>query len=267
MAEFDRVDLEAQLVELGKALVLPVPRDLSSAVLRRLEAARPRRRQFVRYRSTRYRVAAITIAVLALLGAVTPAGQAAVARVVHAFGVSLHFGSPTEPARPERLPGESSTALEHARRQVPFPIVVPESLGPPDQVTVSDGGRVLSLVYLGGPGRPNPGPGGISARLDEFDGTIDVIFLKQLSSQARWMPLPDGDSAVWIGAPHDVVYVDRAGSTRTDSAHLASHTMIWTVGAVTLRLEGDYTPEDALVIAAGTVTTTAPSTPTRFRSP
>jgi hypothetical protein len=210
-------------------------------------------------RSARRRVAAATLAVLVLLGTFTPAGQAAVARVVHAFGVALQLGSPAAPVRPEHLPGERGTPLERARRQVTFQVVVPAALGPPDQVTVSDGARVLSLIYASAPGRPSPGPGNVSARLDEFDGTVDAVFLKQLSAQAQWFALPDGGSAVWIDAPHDVAYIDRDGSTHTESAHLANHTMIWTVADVTLRLEGDFTPDEALAIAAGTVTTTPPT--------
>jgi hypothetical protein len=302
VTDFDAVDLEARLVELGRSLELPAPPDLRAAVLARLAetaSGRPRlgwsryglsrfgllRFGLSRFGLSRYvrsgllnrRVAAVAIAVLVLLGAFTPAGQAAVARVVHAFGVVLHVGALSAPARPERLPGETASALDpvtgttsgqatrtvpppeqatgttlaRARRQVRFPVLVPDGLGAPDRVSVSDGGRVLSLIYLAGSGRPSPGPGGISARLDEFDGTLEAVFFKQLSAGAEYMELPDGGPAVWIGAPHDVTYVDSGGHAHTDSAHLASHTMIWTVGAVTLRLEGDFTRDEALAIAAG----------------
>jgi hypothetical protein len=212
------------------------------------------------------RLALAALAALVLVAAVTPAGQAAVARVVHAFGVVLRWGEPQAPARPEQLPGETSTALERARRQVAFPVVVPATLGRPDEVTVS-----------AGPGRPVAGPGGISARLDEFDGAVDVVFLKQLSGAAEWLDLPNGDFAVWIDTPHDVTYLDRSGTEHTETSHLSGHTLIWTItptaahppaatpggGAtatpVTLRLEGDFTKEAARAIATGTVPTAAPS--------
>ncbi len=271
-AGFDRAALEAQLLDLGRHLDLPPAPDLTSAVLARLD--QPRTAALSR-RGLRMALAAL--AALVLVAAVTPAGQAAVARVVHAFGVVLRWGEPQAPARPEQLPGETSTALERARRQVAFPVVVPATLGRPDEVTVSDGGRVLSLIYRAGPGRPAAGPGGISARLDEFDGAVDVVFLKQLSGAAEWLDLPNGDFAVWIDTPHDVTYLDRSGTEHTETSHLSGHTLIWTITPtaahppaaapgrgtaptpVTLRLEGDFTKEEARAIATGTVPTAAPS--------
>ena len=249
-AGFDRAALEAHLLDLGRSLDLPPAPDLRSAVLARLDAPAGRAR-FGNRRAIRFAVAAI--AALILLTAVTPAGQAAVARVVQAFGVVLHLGAPQAPSRPEQLPGEQIAPLESARRQVAFPVVVPTVLGRPDEVIVSDGGRVLSLVYRAGPGRPTPGPGGISARLDEFDGALDMAFVKELSAGAQWLTLPNGDSAVWIDSPHAVTYLDRSGTARTESSHLSGHTLIWTVGgAVSLRLEGDFTREAALAVAAAT---------------
>jgi len=269
-ADVDPLDLEAQLVALGRHLDLPTAPDLRSAVLTRLDEPRPgptvHRRRVVRF-------AVATIAALLLLAAVTPAGQAAVARVVHAFGVTLRLGSPpapgstapgttapgtaapgtTAPGQPEQLPGETVTTLEQARRQVGFTVVVPSGLGTPDQVTVSDGGRVLSLVYRSGTGRPTAGPGGVSARLDEFDGSIEPAFLKQIVGNVEWVSLPNDEPAVWIDSPHSVTYLDRSGAERSESAHLSARTLIWSVGGVSLRLEGDFTRQAALAIAAATV--------------
>jgi hypothetical protein len=132
---------------------------------------------------------------------------------------------------------------------VSFPVVAPAGLGLPDQVTVSDGGRVLSLLYGPGPGRPPAGPGGVSARLDEFAGTLDLVFLKTITGPVEYVDLPGAGPAVWIAAPHDVAYLDRDGVQHTESAHLASRTLIWQAGSVTLRLEGDFTRDDALAVA------------------
>ena len=127
-------------------------------------------------------------------------------------------------------------------------MLVPAALGVPDQVTVSDGGRVLSLIYGPGPGRPPAGPDGVSARLDQFGGTLDPVFAKTVGAAAEFVDLPGG-IAVWIDAPHDVTYLDRNGLPHNGSARLASRTLIWQSGSVTLRLEGDFTRDDALAVA------------------
>lgn len=255
----DRPGVEALLADLGRHLDLPSGADPVPGVLARLAEPEPSAadgRWVGRRRVRRSLVAAV--AAIALVAAVTPAGQAAVSRVVHAFGVVLRLGSPSAPDRSERLPGEtpvpgpSSAALERARAQVGFPLLAPAALGVPDQVLVSDGGRVVSLVYRAGPGRPAPGAGGVSARLDEFAGAVEPLFYKTLDVPAEFLELPGGGSAVWIDRPHDVVYVGADGKPRTASAHLAARTLIWEAGGVTLRLEGAFTRDQAIAVAAGT---------------
>jgi hypothetical protein len=248
--------LEERLVDLGRQLDVPDPADVAPAVFARL--AQEPRRGLARVprpgRRLRRRLVAVVAVVAVLLVGLTPAGQAAVARVAAVLGVVLERGEPQAPPRPEVLPGETASALDRARSQVGFPVVVPAALGTPDSVTVSDAGRVLSLVYGPGPGRPPAGPGGVSARLDEFDGTLDPVFSKTIDGPAEYVELPDGTFAIWISAPHDVSYVDATGTTRTEAAHLASSTLIWAVGPVTLRLEGDFTREQALAVAVTTGT-------------
>ena len=70
------------------------------------------------------------------------------------------------------MPGERRTSLERARRQVSFPILVPAVLGQPGQVVVSDGGRVVSLIYLGTPYG--------QVRMDEFAGQVDQIYFEKI---------------------------------------------------------------------------------------
>ncbi|RSM47014.1 hypothetical protein DMA12_09740 [Amycolatopsis balhimycina DSM 5908] len=59
-----------------------------------------------------------------------------------------------------------------------------------------------------------------------------------------------GEPAIWIDRPHQLMYVDRAGERRTETARLAAQSLIWQRGAVTYRLEGAFTLEDAVKIAA-----------------
>ncbi len=259
----DQAALETELRDLGRRLVVPPAADPTAAVLARLAVgagglpARGRElgpwwlRVAARRRRNRRLAAAAVLTLLAGLG-FTPVGQAAVARVVHVAGVVLRLGAVDAPRRPEQLPGQVDSSLAAARRQVAFPIAVPAGLGPPDQVQVFDAGRVVSLVYRAGPGRPSPGPGGVAARLDQFDGSLDVLFIKEVGAGAptEYLELAGAETAIWIAAPHDVTYVDRQGTPRTESAHLAEWTLIWQSGGVTFRLEGGFTKEQAVAVAA-----------------
>ena len=265
MADLDPSGLEAELRELGRRLDLPPAGQYAPVVLARLAAldgdgppapAPWWRSVLDRRRRVRRTVAAAVLAGLGVL-AVSPAGQAAVARVLRVAGVVLDLGASADgsvqpPRRPEVLPGETAGTLAEARRQASFPVTVPQLLGDPDQVTVSDAGRVVSLVYRAAPGLPAPGPGGVAARVDEFDGTLDGAFLKQVRT-AEFVDLGGGAYAVWIAQPHPVTYLDATGTPRTESAHLAERTLIWEVAGVAFRLEGGFSRDQALAVARSTL--------------
>jgi hypothetical protein len=129
--------------------------------------------------------------------------------------------------------------LEQARKQVGFPILVPSALGPPDEVTVSDQGRVVTLRY-----------GGI--RLDEFDGRVEeMFFAKFLAGEPdRFKRTKVGSvPAVWVLGGHSVWYIGRDGGSYTASARTAGNTLIWQAGDSAMRLEGVSTLKEALRIA------------------
>ena len=237
----------AELRALRAWLQTPEPLDLRAAVRARL-AVPPQRRRLATRR--RWVVAvALTVAV-AIAVAVLPQGRAAVASTVKGLlrfaGIEVREdprGAPSLPASPGPLPSSRSSALDEARRQARFPIGVPAALGVPDEVLVSDPGpdgapRVVSLLYRGG-----------AIRLDEFDGELDPAFEKTaVGPGVQWVSL-NGRSGLWFPTPHPVVYLDRQGVRRTESARLAAPTLIWRDGSVTYRLEGPATLTEATAIA------------------
>ncbi|MFF5109024.1 hypothetical protein [Streptosporangium sp. NPDC000509] len=171
-------------------------------------------------------VAAVAILVALLLGA-TPAGRAAVAEILRFAGVELRIGGPgpLPSGVPQPLPGERRVTLEQAREQVAFPVSVPAVLGDPAEVRVSDGGRVVSLFWPG-------------LRLDEYDGSLHLVFRKELGP-----PWPEdvGVGAVkaqWIPAHHGLTYLPRSGGEAEVRPRPAGPTLIWQRGRVGLRLEG-----------------------------
>ncbi|GAA2012281.1 hypothetical protein GCM10009839_03220 [Catenulispora yoronensis] len=176
---------------------------------------------------------ALVLAALGLAAAVSPQVRAAIERVLHFAGVEVHHGSLPAPAPPPSqaptaltLPGEHETTLAAARRAVSFPITVPPGLGTPSRVTVSDSGRVVSLIF------------GDGARLDEFDGHLSEVFTKIAYGNDPVDVTVDGAPGWWIAGPQDVVYVDRAGRQVTATAHRTDGTLVWQSDAVSYRLEG-----------------------------
>lgn len=245
-------ELETELRALGRELAVPPAPDLTEAMRRRLDrpdvrSARPGGvgTRLPRLPRPAWRVAlAIVLVVIGLLVA-TPQGRALVSHVFRFAGIELsQQPSPTVSPRPSAsLPGERRVPLERARRLVGFPILVPAALGRPDQVVVSDRGRVATLVYS------HTAYGQV--RMDEFDGHIDTVAFKKFvyGHEVAQVRL-NGRNAYWVNGPHEIVYVTANGTTDTASARLTKgNTLIWDTGRVAVRLEGRFDKPHALAIA------------------
>ncbi|MBG0562703.1 hypothetical protein I4J89_14700 [Actinoplanes sp. NEAU-A11] len=148
------------------------------------------------------------------------------------------------PANPSPLPSTRTADLAEAERAAGFRVLVPELLGPPEEVLLADpdpGGRprVVTLVFRGG-----------TVRFDQFAGNLSPLFRKT-APDAQWVELagvPDG--AIWMASPHPLTYADRTGTEYTATARLAGPTLIWdTSELITYRLEGFATLEEAVRVA------------------
>ena len=269
-----RSAVESELRALGRELEVPPASDLTAAVRQRLEGqglqGQRLKGQAVRrhqgpdrwtglFRRRRgWRPVLVVVAAFLVVLIATPQGRAAIAHVFRFAGVELRQGpepsrSPAGGGSPHggssqpggsSLPGERPMSLEQARRQAAFPILVPTVLGRPGRVLVSDGGRVVSLVY----DRTPHGP----VRVDEFAGRPDQIYFEKILHLASITEVRvNGTRGLWIKGPHEVVYITREGMTTTAPARLTTgNTLIWSTGQVTLRLEGNVGKAAALGIAS-----------------
>jgi hypothetical protein len=262
--------LERELVELGRRLDVPAPPEVVTTVRQRiasqLEAGGPRpapsgRRgpgqQRAWWRNPRLlQAAAAVLLVFAALLALSPQVRAAVRDVLRFAGIEIHEESapvrPTPTGHPA-LPGERIVTLAEAQAQADFAIRVPAELGAPDEVRVADGEppRVVSLIYRAGPGRPSADSSGVAIRIDEFAGSLSPVYEKY-GVEVERVPI-DGALGIWVPRPHTLVYVDRSGSFREQAARMSAQTLIWQVGTTTLRMEGDFTKEEAIRIARSTI--------------
>ena len=194
-------------------------------------------------------MAAVVIALL-LVSALTPPVRAAVSEWLRIGGVMIRTGAPPlRPADPPSvgpaaspLPGREVTVKE-ARAVVDFPVGVPSALGEPDRVTVSDDRRVVGMDWM---------TAGRSIHLDQFDGTVSWVFLKQNWSIVTPTEV-DGSDAAWLADPHEIAYVDRAGVERRETARVSGPCLVWqpmlAEPRTTARLEGVPVLEDARLIA------------------
>jgi hypothetical protein len=232
-------ELDRALLDLGAHLEVPDAPDVTAAVLARLEEPEPRRQPRL------LKVAAVVAAVLVALGvliAASPPVRAAVMHLLRFAGIELSSESPGPiPPTPGPLPDERAVDLPTAQGESRFPIALAEKLGAPERVLLIDGTppRVVSLLYRGG-----------TVRLDEFDGVADLAMFKKVGRGEFEYLQVGGDNGVWVPGPHELYYIDRDGDVRMESARLSAKTLIWQRDGITLRLEGDFTKQQALEIAA-----------------
>jgi hypothetical protein len=132
-----------------------------------------------------------------------------------------------------------TVTLEQARSRAPW-LVVPSN--EPDSVYLSrsiPGGKVTLLWGT---------PQSVRLLLTEFRGTM--FLEKMIRPEAKIEPVTvNGRPGAWLAQPHVVMFNDEHGQNRESTARLAGKTLIWQLGDVTLRLEGDLSKEQALHVA------------------
>jgi hypothetical protein len=244
MNQYD--DLVRELEALGRSLDSPESAGLVTAVLERVEVLptpSPSRWQRWRHsvaelaRTWRRVTTLVVVAVLVALAA-TPPVRAAVADWFGFAGVRIEQGPDRGDEAPPPPSADSTMSVAEAAELVGFTVLVPDELGKPGAVEISDDRVIVSMSWT-----TDAGP----VRLDQFDGRLDFTIAKT-SPGAEFVAVNGGD-AIWFERPHEVVVLDEEDNPRTETARLAGQTLIWPMEDTTLRLEGDLTREEAVAIA------------------
>jgi hypothetical protein len=243
--------LVSELRALSPRLGVPPAAEQAATVRQRLEAQqRPEARPqpIARWRARilypRWRAALIVALTVVALAAAIPQSRAAIAHVLRLDGVELRQAPGPSPAPHPSLPGEQRMSLGQARQRAAFPILVPARLGQPAAVTVSDSGRVATLIY-------DRTPYG-QVRLDEFDGHLDPVYFEKFVQVGSVTEVSvNGTKGLWVTGPQEIVYVRSDGMIVQASARLTTgSTLIWGTPRVALRLEGGFSKTAALAVAA-----------------
>jgi hypothetical protein len=252
-------DLDLALVGLGRVVQFPPEPNVAPAVFRRLrELPAPARGRTILERllpaRPLRRAVALAVAVVMLAGGVAAAGLLGVP------GLKLIFrphASPTEPTRPLGFGLFLGTPVsaERAASEVSFPIARPRLGGlprPEYYVSRFTAGGEVSLVYPAGPGLPAAPSTRVGLLVFEFQGTVNPQFLRKVVSGGTVVePVRvHGGAGYWIvGAPHEVMLVDRNGRPFPETVRLAGNTLVWQRGDVTMRIEGRFGKAEAMRIA------------------
>ena len=251
------IEIEEQLGRLGAELEWPATPNLAPAIRLRTMV----RRQW--FESRWAMAAAVAILALAALLAYPPSREAI------ANWLDLHTRFQTVPhlATPSPLPSGTvgqrlvlgnRTTLPAARAALKWQLLLPASLGQPDDVYLqqppvapSDG--EVTLVYTARQGIPTAGETGVAVLITEARGRVNSDFFGKTIGPGTTIEVVAiaGNTGYWIaGAPHVVVFLDSSGHVRYETLRLATNTLLLDVDGTVVRIEGNLTKAQALEIAA-----------------
>lgn len=222
--------IERELTALADRVAPPDPSDLPERVLARIDGLDGRVAGGDRSPKRVRALVAAGVAAVVAASFLSPQVRAFAADLLGVAGIEFSTDTPDAPPEPKApLPDSRDTSLEKAQAQVDFPILLPARLGPPDDVTVADSGRVVTMSWTGA-----------GVLLDQFDGSLGPVFLKEVqATEPPQATLVGGVEAWWVGSAHDLTYIDRDGTEITESARRAGRSLVWDAQNVTFRLEGE----------------------------
>jgi hypothetical protein len=238
-------ELERALVSLGRELDVPDTPDLVPAVLAGLE----RRPAPPRAGRRRWAVVAVALALVAVLGALlaSPEARSALSRLLWFGGAEIHLVDelPAVPPEPTELDLDlvlgRRMSLADAREAAGFPLRELEQ--EPDRVYVGERGTVWFLY-----GTPEDVRLLVAQTPDV--GVDERYILRKLVTAEVVEVEVDGKPGLFIGGePHIVALVDENGVLSEESTRLAQRVLLWEDGDLALRLEGDFSEDEAVELA------------------
>jgi hypothetical protein len=249
-------ELETQLNELAANLSWPETPDLSGEAAARLATSpRPQRRHLAQV----LLAAAVVVVVLSASVAAWPTGRRAVADLLGLRGVHISTGPPPPiptTTTPTHLDLGTPISIADASKRLGFALRVPALAGfdHPDGVffSIPPPQGEVTVMYLPRGDLPASAQTGVGLLLSEFEATMETGFFGKVAEPGTTIEALSihGQPAYWLaGSPHAFFYRLANGEIYGDTLRLATNTLVWQAGAVTLRVEGDITKDQAVAIA------------------
>jgi hypothetical protein len=251
-------ELEQRLERLREEIEWPATPALAGRIAARIAAPAQARRPW--FRTQWALAAAVVLLAVAALIAYTPSRDAIASWInLHTIITRVnHLPTPTpQPSGPlgKRLGLGDPTTLAAAQAKVGWQILVPASLGQPDEVYFqgdAPSGEV-NLVYKSRPGLATSRQTGVAVLITEVSGRVDTNFFGKMLGNGTTIEdvTVSGHQGWWIsGEPHDFFFADANGNFRSEKLRLATNTLVIDYGGIVIRIEGDLTKAQALEIAA-----------------
>jgi hypothetical protein len=252
---------EIRLRSAAQAFPYPPAPDVSQAVRQRLFS-----RQQARPVRVRLAIAAIVLALIAAGLLAVPPVRAAILNWIRVGAVQIWFGPPSPTPTATARPGPTATfaptdlptptplssildlsgetSLDNARKLAGYKVdlpAFPTDLGLPQHVYFQDlGGPVVVLVWM----EPDQ-PQSVRLVLSETDAH-NIVFQKYDPVSVQHTQV-NGQSAAWVDAPY--MLLSGSGDSAFTRIIKQGHTLIWTAGRMTYRLETNMDLTTALRIA------------------
>ena len=245
-------DLEARLTQAARALAYPPTPDLTRVVARRLQPARRGRAR------GRLLLAGALLALLLVVISAVPPVRAAVLEWIRLGAVRIFLVQPTPVPAPTLLPGTATssptatplasvldlsgeTSLADATAKAGFPVRLPAGMGHPQHVYEQDIiSPVIVLVWMD-PGQPK------RVRLALFETAADNVIFQKAAPKNIVDTQVNGQPALWMDGPY--LLVTGNGDETLSRLIDTGHTLVWTAGGITYRLETPLDMPAAIQVA------------------
>jgi hypothetical protein len=251
-------ELERSLDLLREGIDWPATPALAGRITARIATPAPAPRAW--FQSRWAIAAAVVLLAIAALIAYTPSRDAIASWINLHTTITRVNQLPTPSPLPsgplgKRLGLGEPTTLAAAQGEVAWKVLVPASLGRPDEVyfQVDAPAGEVNLVYKSRPGLKTSRETGVAVLITEVSGRVDTNFFGKMLGQGTTIEdvTVNGHQGWWIsGEPHEVFFADANGNFRSETLRLATNTLLIDEGGIIARIEGDLTKAQALEIAA-----------------
>jgi hypothetical protein len=204
-------------------------------------------------RPERRRVALVALAVAAVVVLVVtalPGPRAALARLLGIGGVQVTSGAELDPDLDRAFELGDPIEVDEGIDRFPGDVdALVDELGRPTQAGTGRPEGAVSLVWPASDRLPALGDTGAGVVLTASPPAETPEILKRSTTEGSIDPVDVGDhEGMWVSGPHEMAFTTPDGEPV--GARLAGHTLVWTDGHTTYRLESELTRSQAAELAA-----------------